>query len=658
MLRRRSPRRALGRVFRPRGPNVFSPIHVGGSLPDALERSETALTAAGVLITTGNSPAMRRLIQPWQQRSLAYYDLVGEAWFASQFYARHLAQIRLYVAEKDESGELKEVEADDPANEYLEVIRDPGGVGRSQFQAAYGRLMFITGEGYVCVTEDSGTEEQQWEFLSSDELRVDSQNTYWRYQAPSLGPEQLHGEQDNAHGEYFSPVGQEATVYRFWKKHPRYSAWADSPMKGVLDVLEELLLLQQAVAARVKSRLSSAGLLLWPEEATLKSQDSQKSDEDILDDPLLAELVASANAAIKEPGSASAQTPVIVRIAAEYIEKVTHIQFFDPAIAYPETGLRTECIRRYSLGVDMPPEVLLGMADANHWSSWQIDETTARAHIFPICQALCDDLNSAYFRAALKEAGIEGWEKKVITYDPSAIVVAPDQSKTALELYKEGAISLEALREASDFEDSDAMDESEYAKWVGLQLNSLHTALTGEEPETPEPLALNPGDPQLALPVGEEKVDPKAIEKGAPVKKPQADPKAPAVTASALAADIAVERVLGAAEMAVHRGRSLAGARLRSKLTAEEREEHRDVPNGLLAAVLGPERIVPISSSAEALVAGAGLELSSMARGLGFETNVAAGIARQVEIHAARSLFVDTPPPLPDALRTMLAPEE
>ena len=40
--------------------------------------------------------------------------------------------------------------------------------------------------------------------------------------------------------------------------------------------------------------------------------------------------------------------------------------------------LRSEAIRRLGLGMDMPPEVLQGSADSNHWAAWQADEAAIK----------------------------------------------------------------------------------------------------------------------------------------------------------------------------------------------------------------------------------------------------------------------------------------
>ena len=207
------------------------------------------LTASAEKATRQNAPAMRRLIQPWQSRALTYYDLIGELKFAAQFYARMLTPLQLFAAEKvlNDDGTIDVVPTKDKAAiAHLERIQDPGG-GRQGLLGAYGRLMFLTGESYLLCTKDEDDVEQ-WEFLSTDELRVQG-NTYVRYKAPSLPAELLKEAPDDA----YEPIGgQDAVVYRIWQRHPRFSHLADSTMLGVLDIAEELLLLTQAVRARAK----------------------------------------------------------------------------------------------------------------------------------------------------------------------------------------------------------------------------------------------------------------------------------------------------------------------------------------------------------------------------------------------------------------------
>jgi hypothetical protein len=338
----------------------------GTGNPNASGLGLEGLTAAGFRVTHQDSDQMRRLIQPWQARSFSYYDQIGEIWYASQFYARMMSLLRLYPAKKNAKGEWEET--DDPdAVAALERIQDPGG-GREGLLSSYGRLMFIAGETYLLCSTDPDTGQEQWEMLSTDELRVQS-GIYTRYRAPSMAAEQLYEAAD----EDFEPLGDQAVVYRLWRRHPRYSMLADSPMKGVLDLCEELLILTRAVRARGRSRLAGSGILAISEDFSHAPLEATPG-EDIEEDPFLRDLKNAMMAPIANEGAASQIVPLVIRGSTEAVERgIRHIQVIDPTQLYPETGLRYECVKRIALGVDMPPEILLGMTDANHWC---VDEET------------------------------------------------------------------------------------------------------------------------------------------------------------------------------------------------------------------------------------------------------------------------------------------
>ena len=69
--------------------------------------AEPALTAAAATIDRKSASDVRRIQQPWQDRAWAYYDMVPEVWFASQFYARGLSKLRLFPALSRRTARLK-----------------------------------------------------------------------------------------------------------------------------------------------------------------------------------------------------------------------------------------------------------------------------------------------------------------------------------------------------------------------------------------------------------------------------------------------------------------------------------------------------------------------------------------------------------------------
>jgi hypothetical protein len=608
------------------------PMRVEHRRPRWWNRRRRGMTASAVRLNPGDNDTLRRLQQGWQSRAFAYYDLIPEIWYASQFYARALQALEIYVGKVDpDTGEIEKVD-DERVQEYVTRIQDPGG-GRANLLGAFGRLQFIAGECYLLVTLDDDGEEV-WEMLSTDELRPTGEGSFTRYKAPSLNAEELKEVTD----DMWQPIEGFCVAYRIWRRHPRYSALADAPMKAVLELCEELLLLTKAVRARALSRAAGAGMLLIPEEISLPA-DEAVGEEDAEEDPFFADLETHLQAPLNDAGSASAVVPLIVRASGEYIDKIRHLSLADPTKFYPETGLRTECIHRMALGLDLPPEVLLGTADANHWTSWQIDEQTWKAHLQPVAQMLVGDLTAAYLRQALKADGFVDYRDYVVAYDASAIINHPDRSKDAKDLYAEGVLNGEALRKANGFDETDAPDEAEWRRWAGVKMRDSSVAIYG----IPSKLGTGgietaPGvveDGQAATPAGSTGTD-------APTVEPTVDvaPSNGATPAPRTGSAAAVE---GAIAVALERCRELAGARLVSRARGiEEAQPYiADVPNRLVPASLGRARATTLcpGMTERKLVAGGSETLAGVMLGWGYAHADVAKVCQDVERHAALTLW-------------------
>lgn len=607
-------------------------------IPRGVTRS---LTAAGDRVQPRrDANTFLRLRQPWQTRSFLYYDSLGEIKYAAQFYARALSGVRLFVGIVNERGELEEPENAEEVPEevraQLDRVQDPNG-GRSSLLGSYGRLMFLVGEALLFVTVDPDTDIEQWEMLSPDELRVTSDG-YQRYALPGESEEYTDADDE---GKRFQPVRSKkpAVAYRLWKRHPRYSKLPDATMQGVLDLCEELLLLTQAVRARARSRLAGAGILLVSNEFTPAAPTGDEADEDPAEDVFLAELAASMTEPIADEGSPSAVVPLIVRGPDSAIKDgMRHLQIVDPTQLYPETGLRRECIERIALGLDMPPEILLGLGDANHWSAWQVDEQTWQGHLAPVAQQLCDDLTSSFLRPTLKAENIEDWSRYAIGYDAAAVINHPDLSRNAKDLRSVGAISERALRDANGFTEDDAPDDEEWVRWLGVQVKDAGLAMTGVVTPAPEPQA-PPSPPETVDPTpGGEQSD---VEKGPPV----------AVAASSNGhATVTLHRILGAADLSLLRCREVAGNRIRNHVRKNPDLDRdlsgvaaRDLP-ARVGADLALELGVPPATT---LVQGTDGMILDALRVFGVGSEVAGQVARRVEEHAARTLWDERPPPLP-----------
>jgi hypothetical protein len=597
-----------------------------------------AVVAAGYRIDKGQGEVVRRLTQSWERRAFSYYDIVPEIKYAAQFYARALSVLRLYPARIQDDGTIEET--DEPAAvDHLERIKDPGGAGREGLLSAYGRLMFLTGQAYLVVTTDQETELEQWEMLSTVEIRPQGDG-YVRVRAPGIAQEELKDAPDDS----YEPIEDgEAVVYRLFRRHPMFSEISDSTMQGVLDVCEELVLLTQAVRARARSRLAGSGILLVNGKyipLPAEPENAENPDED----PFMRDLTETMTQPIMDEGAASAVVPHVIRIDADNLDDVMkHIQIIDPMQTYPETGLRMELIKRLAIGLDMPPEVLTGLADSNHWNAWQVDEQTWKAHLQPVANQLVGDLTTAFYQPSLREDGIDDWDRLVIAYDATAVINHPDRSEDAKGLYDRRAIGKKALRDANGFTEEDAPDEEELQEMIGVAVRDGSLALFGIPTVRGGNLEPAPGEIEDASGSDTVPTDaPAAPEKSASVAK---EPPASESEMSAL-----VYRIIGGCEVALMRSYELAGNRIRSHVRRDE--EATAKINGVsarkVAGVLGLDAATTLKVPAtRQLVAGIREILADTLRQWNVDDEYVDALADRIEQHAARELFAERPAPLP-----------
>lgn len=611
----------------------------------------SALTAAGVRITRREAEQVRRLIQQWQAQAFYYYDRLGEIKYAALFYSRGLAPLELYAGEIVTTNGRPEVKPtkNQVAIDLLNRVQDPGG-GTAGLLSAYGKLKFLAGECYLFVSVENGVE--QWEMLSHDELRITGAGTYMRFKAPSLAGEEYREPDANEGDEQPSDLEeQEGMAYRLWTRHPRFSWLPDSTMMGVLDLCEELLLLRQAVRSRARSRLAGPGWLLIPEELSTPPLEPV-GDEDPNEDIFIADLTKYMMAGIQDEGSPSAQVPLISRVPAEFIEKIRHIQISDPTQLYPETGLRREAVESIAIGLDLPPEILTGIMDANHWTAWLIDEQTWKSHLMPMADSFCDDLTASYFRPSLIAANVADAEKYVIAYDATAVINHPDRTKDAKDLHDRGVLSDETLREATGFDGDDAPSPEERQVWLAVKARDPGFAVTGI------PTRLSPAAEEEVVAQGGA-VTPAGAEDAVKEPPARADSPAESQERAGVPGGYAAERIAGAADVALLRAREVAGNRVRSlaKRKPDILALVEGVPAGQVCAVLGKDRVRGLGcpDERELVAGGRALIMDALAAFGVRDAEINAKVADLVEQHAARTLYSEKASLMPPTFRNWLA---
>ena len=459
------------------------PLLKKAAVPVAYD-SHRALTAAAQVVNIKDSRqvdllAKRKPGSGWQADAWQYRNAIGELHYAFDLFANILSRIRLHAAwvedESDTPTALSSSGAPDEAKEAAATaMRRVFGHGR---QAEILRLaalnLQVAGEFWlVQVPADPATGEPESFMVVSDaQLTVKPQGKGY-----SVKTKSDQGKAD----ELQIPPGH--FCGRIWRRDPQFGDDADSSMRGVLEPCDELLLLGQTSKAAARSRLN-AGLLFVPDTLSVTREVATDSDPtvDLSDyvedeeDNLEEELLDTMTTPISDPESAAAVVPILVRGPAEAGAAIRFIKFersFDPQLNQRAERL----LERVLQGIDLPKDIVSGMANLKYSAAVQVQESLYTSHIEPLVLMLCDSFRTVWLAPALKKAGVaqDVIDKIVVWYDPSGIMTAPDRSNAANVGFNNNAISWAAWREANGFNDDDAPSEMEVAQRLALSRGQIN----------------------------------------------------------------------------------------------------------------------------------------------------------------------------------------
>ena len=495
---------AAGQSIRPNTPYI-SPAGIVQAQP-APYMALRPLTAAATQIklndpNEANKFRNRRISQSssWQSEAWEYYDAIGEVKYAFSLVASVVSRIRLYTAIVEDPAEApKSVTLVSNMNRELANASERA---LARLDSAYGGQagllrdcalnLSVTGECYLVQMPaqiGSGFPES-WDIRSTDELNVDTKGQYIitprrEFQQGNSSANQIKN------GAVILP--KNSFVGRIWRAHPRYSEEADSSLRGLLDMCAELLLLNRTFRATARSRLNAGALYLpdglsvaatpdpnypYEDEDGLYSEPTPEELHDEFED----QLIDAMTTPIRDEDSASAVVPLIIRGPAELGDKIKQFKFersFDPALA--ERADRV--LERILQGLDVPKDIVTGLANVKYSNAMQIDESLYKAHIEPLMLLIADALTVVYLRPYLIANGYDPVEvnKIVVWFDPSQVATRNDRAMDADSGFEKMAVSFETWRRAHGFSDADAPDPVE----LGLRLLIEKGALTPELTES------------------------------------------------------------------------------------------------------------------------------------------------------------------------------
>ena len=431
----------------------------------------------------------------WQTEAWEYYDAIGEIKYAFNLVASVVSRIRLYTAVVDDPAEAPVAIA-----KSATVDKDLASAAEralARLDSAYGGQagllkdaalnLQVTGECYLIQVPErlgSGLPES-WDIRSVDELQVDAKGNYIINPSRDAG-----GSSSMAASKNAIRLPKDAFLGRIWKAHPRYSQESDSSLRGLLDLCAELLLLNRTFRATARSRLNAGALYLPDGLSVAASPDpdypydengeynEQYNAEEAADD-FEDQLMDAMTTPIKDEDSASAVVPLIIRGPAELGDKIKQFKFersFDDSLV----ARADRVLDRIMQGLDVPKDVVTGLANVKYSNALQIDEALYKAHIEPLMLLIVDALTVVYLRPYLISIGYSETEvsRIHIWYDPSQVATRNDRATDADSGFDKMAVSFDTWRRAHGFSDQDAPDPTELALRLIIQKGAITPELT------------------------------------------------------------------------------------------------------------------------------------------------------------------------------------
>lgn len=389
----------------------------------------------------------------WQTTAWYYYDAVGELRFAHNWIANAVSRATLYAAEIDPDTGLITGPTEDARAQAAALTILGGTDERPQLQSTMALHWQIPGETFIIVIPQGSGRPDRWLAMARTQMR--ERGGRWQFEDPLTG--------------VWTPLRSQDRVIRVWSPHPAKQAHADSAMRPGNVICQEIEKASQNIMARLESRLAGNGILWLPNEVDFPTEDGEQADAQ----SLMKLLMDVASTGIREPGTAAAHVPLMAQIPGEWLAAMSgaHTDLasaLDSAV--PE--LRKDGLLRLGNTLDMTREIAMGgMAEANHWTAWQIEEGTYKIHVEPFLLKLGMALTGEFFRPALSLMGVSDPERFVLAWDITEVVARPDDTEDVKWLWDQRLVSADYTRSKLSVPD-DAMPSDEE-----LQLRRLEDAV-------------------------------------------------------------------------------------------------------------------------------------------------------------------------------------
>jgi hypothetical protein len=478
-------------------------------MPKQRPRNQTAAAASMTLEGVGWKD-FKFGSSAWQLETMRHYDRCPELRAVANAIASMGSRCELFITKK-ENGEPGKKVTEAKIAELSDQIFG-GAEERPELIRLAMLNLYAPGEYFQFVETGQGETVDRWMILSVAQIK----------QAP--GEPALEFERPHKYGggkvKYWIPQGKDKAVDaarakqntgllgRCWTPHPQKPDHADSSVRSALTLLNLIEQYDKRSSAQNDSRLAGAGIIFLPDSLDFPRGDDEPSNPG---EALEARLADVAGRTLKDQGNARSLVPIFATVRGEDIDKIKW-QTFETPLDQETKDRLDQCIRRLALGLDVPPEILLGLGGMNHWGAWQAEASTHTDFVAPLLARVCHCLTETWLQPLLAAMGVDPNEY-MVWFDMSPLVVHANRLADAIQLWELGLLSDDAVLEAANFPKTAAHTPESFQKWLITKAilsnpqmltdpavtKALGLTFTATAPAAPGAPALPPGETQPAL---------------------------------------------------------------------------------------------------------------------------------------------------------------
>lgn len=266
-------------------------------------------------------------------------------------------------------------------------------------------------------------------------------------------------------------------VVRFWVPDHEWQAYAWSPMAATIEDLHRYRALAKYALKTADSAVAMTGLLWAPGEAfvappTGDHDDAQPVDAGTPTSPLEDYYYQIASLRHSASEDVTSVAPPLFHWEKDF-GKPEWIKMGEP-LDPNGIAFRAEALEDFARGMPVPNTTIVGggVGDANHWSEWLASDKTFDSAVAPTMDRITHlDLTRAFLwpRAVVAGYPAENLANLRLGYDPSPVIIPPDQSDDALKAYMLGLLAEDPTLRYMNFDPSEKMtDPAERERLVAI----------------------------------------------------------------------------------------------------------------------------------------------------------------------------------------------